>query len=173
MDDFERLMLPHLDAAFALAVWLTRDHAAAQDIVQESYLRAFKAWRRFEAGNAKAWLLTIVRRRAMTWLKRRRSDVDLDDDMADTSGDVGALSHDATQEAVVIAQQDVAAVRAAIGALAVQWREIIVLKDIEGLAYTDIARVLEIPLGTVMSRLSRARDKLKERLIRDGYANGS
>ncbi len=176
MTEFERLMLPHLDAAYRLAAWLTRDEAAAQDIVQDSYLRAFKAWRRFSDGNSRAWLLTIVRRRAFTWLSGRKYSlsVELDDDEHALSvQDQAAMSHDATQEAGLIASQSVAQVRAAIAALPAPYREVIVLKDIEGMAYAEMAQVMEVPIGTVMSRLSRGRERLRDVLIRNGYAHGS
>ncbi len=176
MTEFERLMLPHLDTAYRLAAWLTHDEAAAQDIVQDSYLRAFKAWQRFTDGNARAWLLTIVRRRAFTWLSRRKYSVniDLDDDEhALSADDQAAMSHDATQEAGLIARQNIEHVRAAIAALPAPYREVIVLKDIEGMPYAEMAQVMEVPIGTVMSRLSRGRERLRDVLIRNGYAHGS
>ena len=168
--DFERLMLVHLDAAYALAVGLTRDDAAAQDIVQDSYVRAFRAWRRFTPGHEKAWLLTIVRRQALTWLKRRglRHHVGLDDDDL-SSADQDRLSIDGGQEAHIIARQTSARVRSAVASLAPAFREVIILKEFEDMAYKDIAQVLAVPVGTVMSRLSRARDLLRHMLLEVGY----
>lgn len=170
-NDFERLMLGHLDAAYALAVGLTRDDAAAQDIVQDSYVRAFRAWDRFIPGNDKAWLLTIVRRQCLTWLKQRghRHLVGLDDDDL-TPADHGRLSLDPAQEATIIANQTQARVRNAVASLAPAFREVIILKEFEDMAYKDIARVLAVPVGTVMSRLSRARDLLRHALTGDDHA---
>ena len=163
--DFERLMLPHLDAAWRLAVAMVRDDAAAQDIVQESYLRALKAWWRFVPGNEKAWLLTIVRRRALSWLKGRRlKDVAVDDEVAEP-----ALSLPPGQEAALIAGQSAKAVHAALDRLPDNYREVIVLKEFEDMAYKDMARVLDVPVGTVMSRLARGREALRQLLVKDGY----
>ena len=168
--DFERLMLGHLDAAYALAVGLTRDDAAAQDIVQDSYVRAFRAWDRFIPGNDKAWLLTIVRRQCLTWLKQRghRHHVGLEDDLA--LDDYHHLRIDPDQEATLIANQTQARVRSAVAGLAPAFREVIILKEFEDMAYKDIARVLAVPVGTVMSRLSRARDLLRHALTGDDHA---
>ncbi len=166
--DFERLMLPHLDAAWRLAVAMVRDEAAAQDIVQDSYLRALKAWWRYVPGNEKAWLLTIVRRRALSWLKgRRRQDVTVDGDMAEA--DAAQLGRPADQEAALIASQSARQVRAALERLPEAYREVIVLKEFEDMAYKDMARVLEVPVGTVMSRLARGREALRRMLVKDGH----
>ena len=165
--DFERLMLPHLDAAWRLAVAMVRDEAAAQDIVQDSYVRALKAWWRFVPGNEKAWLMTIVRRRCLTWLKGRRSDVDVDGEMA--AEDAARLGVAAEQEAAVIAGQSARVVRAALDRLPRAWREVIVLKEFEDMAYKDMARMLEVPVGTVMSRLARGREALRQLLVKDGH----
>ena len=170
-NDFERLMLPHLDAAYRLAVWLMRDDQTAQDVVQDSFLRAFKAWPSFEPGNARAWLLTIVRRQALTRLKGRSyRQVDLDDEAALQSGDVDALSLGPTQEAAMIEHQTADQVRTAIASLPAPLREVIILKDMDDMAYKDIARVLNVPIGTVMSRLSRARDGLRLLLKANAHA---
>ena len=167
--DFERLMLPHLDAAYRLAVGLTRDDAAAQDIVQDSYLRAFRAWWRFTPGHEKAWLLTIVRRRALTWLKadRRHPGVELDDETL-SPDDQARMSYAPEQEARIISWQTTAVVREAVGRLPAVFREVIILKEFEDMAYKDIARVTGVPVGTVMSRLSRAREMLRVMLVGTG-----
>ena len=157
--DFERQMLPHLEAAFRLALWLTRDRTAAQDVVQDSYLRAFQAWERFEAGNVRGWLFTIVRRQSYDWLKRERghSFVELDEEAA-------ALSYPETQESGLIESQSADRLRAAVMELPLAFREAIILKDIEDMPYKTIAAVLGVPMGTVMSRLARGRELLRERL---------
>ncbi len=157
--DFERQMLPHLEAAFRLALWLTRDRTAAQDVVQDSYLRAFQAWGRFEAGNVRGWLFTIVRRQSYDWLKRERghSFVELDEEAA-------ALSYPETQESGLIESQSADRLRAAVMELPLAFREAIILKDIEDMPYKTIAAVLGVPMGTVMSRLARGRELLRERL---------
>ncbi|MEI9904415.1 MAG: sigma-70 family RNA polymerase sigma factor [Asticcacaulis sp.] len=167
--DFERLMLPHLDAAYRLAVAMVRDEAAAQDIVQDSYLKAWRSWWRFIPGNEKAWLLTIVRRRALTWLKGVRHGEVAADDEDLTAADQAHLSVAADQEAAIIAGQSGLRVRAALARLAAPLREVIVLRDFEDMAYKDIARVLEVPVGTVMSRLARGRESLRAILVKDGH----
>ncbi len=168
--DFERLILPHLDAAYRLAVAMVRDEAAAQDIVQDSYLKAWRTWWRFIPGNEKAWLLTIVRRRALTWLKSmRRGDVAVENDEELTAADQAHLSQAADQEAAIIAGQSATRVRQALASLAAPLREVIVLKDFEDMAYKDIARVLSVPVGTVMSRLARGRETLRAILVKDGH----
>ena len=168
--NFERLMLPHLDAAYRLAAAMVRDETAAQDIVQDSYLKALRAWWRFLPGNEKAWLLTIVRNSALTWLKRtRRGDVLVDDEDALAPADAARLSVSPGQEAALIAGQSARRVREAIAGLAAPLREVIVLKEFEDMAYKDIARILGVPVGTVMSRLSRGREALRAVLVRDGH----
>ncbi len=167
MTDFERLMLPHLDAAFRLAVWLVRDESASQDIVQESYLRAFKAWHRFQPGNERAWLLTIVHRCSLDWLKRTtaRAFIDIDDEAMMSPEEARALRDNATPEDTFIQGQSAAKLKEAIMELAPAFREVILLKDIEELSYKSIAAILNVPIGTVMSRLARGRDLLRRRLV--------
>ena len=157
-------MLPHLDAAYRLALWLVRDAATAEDVVQDSFLRAFKAWDRFEPGNVRAWLFIIVRRQAYSGLKRSKTWVDIDDEAALSPADAVTLSYGATQESGMISTQSTQALRSALDALPVAYREVILLKDIEDMPYKTIARILDIPLGTVMSRLARGRDLLRARL---------
>lgn len=157
---FEEIALPHLDAAFNLAYWLTGDRQDADDIVQESYLRAFKFFDSYRGGNSHAWLLAIVRNTTYTWMRQNRMNVGaelLEEELPDS--EIVSLESSYLQEA------DFQRLREAIAALPVEYREVIVLHDLEGLAYKEIASVANIPLGTVMSRLSRARDRLQKTLI--------
>jgi len=156
---FEQVALPHLDAAFNLAFWLTGDSQDAQDIVQESYLRAFKFFDSYHGGNSHAWLLAIVRNTTYTWMRQNRMNAGemLEDELPDTNL--------VSLESSLLQKADFQRLREAIAALPVEYREVIVLHDLEGLAYKEIASVANIPMGTVMSRLSRARDRLQKSLI--------
>jgi RNA polymerase sigma factor (sigma-70 family) len=157
---FERAMLPHLDAAHNLARWLLRNDDDAQDVVQEAYLRAFKSFDRFHGSNGRPWLLTIVRNTSYTWLRKNRS-VDLttfDEQVHTPSCDLlspGTMLEEA---------EDAQLVGEAMEELPVEFREILTLRHLEGLSYSQIAAVAQLPLGTVMSRLARARTRLKQRL---------
>ena len=155
---FEALMLPHLDAAHNLARWLVRDEDDAQDIVQEAYLRALKAFHGFHGSDGRAWLLKIVRNTAYTWLRRNRAvELTTFDEEIHTSGG------DAANPAVTLEKiEDAQAIRDAMEDLAVEFREILVLRHLEGLSYKEIADIAQIPPGTVMSRLARARARLKD-----------
>jgi RNA polymerase sigma factor (sigma-70 family) len=159
---FEQVVLPHLDAAFNLARWLTSDDQDAQDVVQDAYLRAFKFFDSYHGGSSRAWLLTIVRNTTYTWLRQNRQQTNIslvefdDDDIEDTEA--------ASLEGSLLQEADYQQVREALAALPVEFREVIVLHDLEGLAYKEIALVTNIPLGTVMSRLSRARARLQKDL---------
>jgi len=157
---FERLCLPHLDAAYNLARWLCHDDSAAQDIVQESCLRAFKAMGQFDEQYPRAWLLTIVRNQSYSWLKKSARQVRLND----LEDDALIELSDATDMAMEM-RQDIGAVRSAIAELPEVFREVIVLCDIEGLPYAQIAEMVSVPIGTVMSRLSRGRGMLKKILM--------
>ena len=166
---FKSVVMPHLADAHALARWLTGDQADADDVVQEASLRAFRAIGSFAGGNARAWLLTIVRHTAYSWLgKNRRPLIVAVDDLAAVEVAQAARGTDfgetnaTTPEAELIAKADAAQLEAAITALPAQFRETLVLRDIQGLDYREIARVTEVPVGTVMSRLARARRRLIE-----------
>src|SRR4051812_12498690 len=150
---FERAAMPHLDAAFNFARWMTRDDHAAEDVVQEAYARAVKYWNSFRGGDGKAWLLGVVRRSAFDWLAKHRAHlaVTFDEDLHDR-GDVSL-----NPETVAIRHCEAAALRDALDELAPPLREAIVLRDLEGLSYKEIAAVAAVPVGTVMSRLSRGR----------------
>ncbi len=159
---FEQLILPHLDSAYNLARWLTRSDQDAEDVVQESYLRAFQFFSGYRGGDSRAWLLRIVRNTAHTWLRRHRSPefvLPLDEDLHGIPDD--ALS----PEALLLQSADRQWLRQAIAELPVEFREVVVLRDLEELSYKEIADIVDIPLGTVMSRLARARKRLQHGLV--------
>jgi RNA polymerase sigma factor (sigma-70 family) len=167
--DFERLALPHLDAAYNLAHWLVRNPADAQDVVQDAYLRAFRSFGQFAGGDIRPWLLTIVRNvayRSLSVRKRSANVISIEDALSgrDEKAPPALTSAEPTAEDVLVGEADAAAVRAALALLAPGFREVVVLRDMEGLSYQDIATVMNIPIGTVMSRLARARAQLRERL---------
>ena len=169
IQDFETEALPHLDAAYNLAFWLVRNEADAQDVVQDAYLRAFKAISQFHGGDIRPWLLTIVRNVAYRWLsvrKRHANVVSIEDALAGRDGDKGPAFEPASEEPsaedVLVSSGESALVRRALAELAPAFREAIVLREFEGLSYQDIAAVTGVPAGTVMSRLSRARAQLKD-----------
>jgi RNA polymerase sigma-70 factor, ECF subfamily len=150
-------VLPHLDDCYRLARWLTGERADAEDVVQEACVDAFRGIAGFAGGNARAWVLTIVRHAAYRWLRKNRpaalvSVADLDA-LTDTQ-------QGQTPEAALIAKADAARLEQAIAALPVPFRETLVLRDVNGLDYRDIAGVTGVPIGTVMSRLARARSRL-------------
>src|SRR5216110_828706 len=158
---FEETMLPHIDAAHNLARWLLRNEQDAQDVVQEAYLRAFKSFGGFHGSNGRAWLLTIVRNTSYTLLKKNHS-VDLTtpfDEEIHTSG------YESVSPATILEHsEDADLIREAMDELPAEFREILALRHQEGLSYKEIAEIAQIPPGTVMSRLARARAKLKEYL---------
>ena len=155
-------MLPHLGAAFNLARWLTRNHHDAEDLVQEAYLRAFKSFEGFQGGNdGRAWLLTIVRNACYTRMKRegKQELVDeFDEEIHTREGDA------VTPETLLIEQADAQLLQGALEKLPPEFREAIVLRELEGLSYKEMADVAGVPVGTIMSRLARARARLEQRL---------
>ncbi len=158
---FEGLMLPHLDAAYNLARWLTGNGADAEDAVQEAYLRAYRFFDGFEAASGRPWLLAIVRNASLDLIEQRRaagSHEPFDEELHVGDGRAGGAFTGPEQAAM--AQADRRRLDRAIAALAPEFREVFVLRELEGLAYKDIARIADIPLGTVMSRLARARQAL-------------
>src|ERR1043165_9323812 len=155
---FEAMMLPCMDAAHNLARWLLRNEQDAQDVVQEAYLRAFRSFRGFHGSNGRAWLLTIVRNTAYTLLKKNRA-VDLTTTFDE---EIHATDQDLTSPATILEHaEDAELIRKAMDELPAEFREILALRHQEGLSYQEIADIAQIPLGTVMSRLARARAKLK------------
>jgi RNA polymerase sigma-70 factor (ECF subfamily) len=170
---FEKSVLPHLDAAYNLARWLTRNDHDAQDVVQEAYLRAFRSFDGFRGDNARPWLLAIVRNTCYTWLKQhRRAEVEVPYDDEMHGGEDSAL--DVNPEAILARRDDVRLVDEALQQLPVGYREVVVLRDIEDLSYKEIALVAGLPIGTVMSRLARGRRLLVTHLtqLRDGDRHG-
>jgi RNA polymerase sigma factor (sigma-70 family) len=156
---FEEAMLPHLDAAHNLARWLLRNEQDAQDVVQEAYLRAFKSFAGFHGSNGRAWLLTIVRNTSYTLLKKNRA-VDLTTTFDE---EIHASGYESVSPATILEHsEDAELIREAMDELPAEFREILTLRHQEGLSYKEIADIAQIPPGTVMSRLARARAKLKE-----------
>jgi RNA polymerase sigma-70 factor (ECF subfamily) len=154
---FEQVVLPHLDAAYNLARWLTRKEQDAEDVVQEACLRAFQFLDGFRGTDARAWLLTIVRNTCYTWLERNRArEPAVTFDETKHSGSVAA-----SPESAMVHDEDKELLRRALEELPVDYREVIVLRELEGLSYREIATVANIAVGTVMSRLARARGRLQ------------
>jgi len=158
---FAEVFLPHLVDAFRLARWIAGRRADAEDIVQEASLRAFKGIRTFSGGSTRAWTLTIVRNTSYSWLaKNRPSMVVLTEDLDQRARE--EMEHAAgddvpTPEAALIAKMEAEEVRNAVAALPLPFREVLVLREIHDLDYRSIADVIQVPIGTVMSRLARAR----------------
>ena len=160
---FDRLVIPHLDAAYNLARWLAGNDHDAEDIAQEACVRAFRFVGGCRGSDGRSWLLAIVRNTAYSWLKKNRSQplISMDDDECpEIEGPSGAASS--------FHSSDTDALRAALEALPLEFREALVLRELEGLSYKEIAEVAEVPLGTVMSRLARARRQLQGALNRKG-----
>lgn len=156
---FEEIVLPHLDAAYNLARWLTRNDHDANDIVQEAYLRAYRSFDGFHGDSARAWLLAIVRNTYYTWLSKNR-DQQLNETFDEEVHCEAAQRRTTNPELLLSQAEDTQALNRALEKLAPEYREILVLRELEEFAYKQIARVLDIPLGTVMSRLARARKLL-------------
>jgi RNA polymerase sigma-70 factor (ECF subfamily) len=156
---FEETMLPHMDAAHNLAKWLLRNEEDAQDVVQEAYLRAFKSFGGFHGSNGRAWLLTIVRNTSYTLLKKNHA-IDLTTTFDE---EIHTAGHESVSPATILEHSENAElIKEAMDELPAEFREILALRHLEGLSYKEIADVAQIPPGTVMSRLSRARAELKE-----------
>jgi RNA polymerase sigma-70 factor (ECF subfamily) len=162
MPSFEEMMLPHLPNAYNLARWLLRNEHDAEDSVQEAYLRAYKAFGQFRGADGRAWLLTIVRNVCYSRLRKNKNlklHEEFDESVhglgGDEAGAAGPLSGDVSPELL----------REAMAALPEKMSEMIILHDFEGLAYREIAGVTGVPMGTVMSRLARARERLHRELV--------
>lgn len=156
---FEEAVLPHLDAAFNLARWLVRNSTDAQDLVQEAYLRAWKGFAGFHGGDGRSWMLTIVRNTSYTWLRnhsRRNLTVEFDEGVHTQESSMPnperTFYENANREVLEQALQQLSA----------EFRESIVLRELEGLSYREISEIAGIPVGTVMSRLARARARLRD-----------
>jgi RNA polymerase sigma factor (sigma-70 family) len=153
---FEQTMVPHLKAAYNLAVWLTRNPQDAEDLVQEAYVKALRYFDGFRGEDGRAWLLAIVRNTCLTWLRRTKSVEQAEpfDERLHGGGE------DADPEAMLMSEFHAGSVRDCIEALPLEYREAIILREIEEMSYKEIAEVTSIPTGTVMSRLARARKRL-------------
>ncbi len=159
LPNFEQAVLPHLNAAYNLARWLTRNEQDAEDVVQEAYLRAFRFFAGFRGGDARAWLMKIVRNTCYTWLHANRPLQDA------TEFDENLFPPDSlalNPEEVVLQNDSGTLVRKALERLAPNYREVLVLRELEGMSYKEIADITGMPAGTVMSSLSRARDRLRQ-----------
>lgn len=173
--EFELLVLPHLGAAYSLARWLMRNPQDADDAVQDSMLKAFKGFGGYAGGDGAAWVLAIVRNTCLTKLERRRAEsniVVLHDVMEtlEASRHPSSVQPAASQDQAMIAEEERRSVHAAIAALPLQFREVLVLREFHDLSYREIADVVGTPVGTVMSRLARARERLKSHLSKDADA---
>jgi RNA polymerase sigma-70 factor (ECF subfamily) len=160
---FARLVLPHLGAAYSLARWITGSRADAEDVVQDACLRAFRAIGSVEDGSSRPWVLTVVRNTVYTWLRKNRpsavlvvEDLEAVETAQANSGDPDGQ----TPETALIAKADAACLQAAIAALPTAYRETLILRDVQGLSYREIAEVTSVPIGTVMSRLARGRNQV-------------
>jgi RNA polymerase sigma-70 factor (ECF subfamily) len=158
---FEELFLPHLAAAYNLAFWIVGRDADAEDVVQEAYLKALKGFNGFRGTNARSWLLSIVRNAAYSWARKNSKDsnvIPFDEELHTPAWDE-RLSPSHLQDRINQLQ-------AALALLPAEFREILLLRDIEGWSYKELASILNVPAGTVMSRLSRARQRLRQELAK-------
>jgi RNA polymerase sigma factor (sigma-70 family) len=164
---FDAEVLPHLDAAYRFAKWLSRSASDAEDVVQEAILRAFRGFGSHRGGDAKAWLLAIVRNCHLTAAARqhRRAQVPLPDEHDANDGHVLVAADDPESES--IRDDQALALERLLSALPDEYREVLVLREIEDMAYREIAAVTSVPIGTVMSRLARARAALKTQWLRE------
>jgi len=162
LGDFEHLVLPHLDAAYNLARWLTKNDQDAQDVVQDAYLRAFQYFAGFRGGDARAWLLKIVRNASYSFIEKNRP-ARLAEEFDEQVHAVEARAPDAESE--MVRRVDCGTLRDALEELPLNLREIVVLRELQELSYKEIAELVNIPIGTVMSSLSRARHRLSQSQI--------
>ncbi|HEY4921215.1 MAG TPA: sigma-70 family RNA polymerase sigma factor [Xanthobacteraceae bacterium] len=169
---FDRLVLPHLSDAYSLARWITGNRADAEDVVQDACLRAFRAISSADV-NPRAWMLAIVRNTAFTWMRKNRPAalVAVEDPAEIEQAPSTAVDDVATPETALIAKSEAAQLEAAIAQLPPVYREALVLRDIHGLSYREIARVTGVPIGTVMSRLARGRHRVLALLARSTPRN--
>jgi RNA polymerase sigma factor (sigma-70 family) len=160
---FEKTMLPHLDSAYNLARWLTRNDPDAQDVVQEAYVRGLRYFDGFTGGDGKAWLLTIVRNTFLTWRGQQKSNSLVFDEHLHSPN-----ARPSNPEEATIRSSSLRALRECIDALPLEYRETLVMRELEELSYQNIADVASLPIGTVMSRLSRARKRLEDCMTAKG-----
>jgi RNA polymerase sigma-70 factor (ECF subfamily) len=167
LNRFEQSVLPHLDAAYNLARWLTRNDQDAEDVVQEAFMRAMRYFDGMKGAEARPWLLAIVRNTGYTWLEKNRpAEIVPIDDVAPLSTESETMGQtsgsEANPEVILLQSANRKLVNQALEELPVAYREVIVMREIEDLAYREIASIAGIPMGTVMSRLSRGREMLKK-----------
>ena len=155
---FEEIALPHLGAAYNLARWMLHNEHDAEDVVQEAYLRALKSFSGYYGGDSRSWLMTIVRNTCYTWLQKNRA-LRLSDPIEDKLDEVGLDFAD--PEMLLLQSADSQMVRHALQELPVEFREVMVLREMEDLSYKAIADIVDVPIGTVMSRLARGRKRLQ------------
>lgn len=170
LESFEALVLPHARAGYSLARWLLRNDQDAEDVMQEAIVRAFRFFDGFAGSNPRAWLLAVVRNSAYSFLQKNRArelDRALDEEAP------GEPATEETPEVLLLRTAQQRALEQCVDALPVEFREIFVLRELEGLSYKEIAEVARVPIGTVMSRLSRARRRLQAALARRGQAGGA
>jgi RNA polymerase sigma-70 factor (ECF subfamily) len=177
-EQFEQLVLPHMDAAYNLARWLVRNPHDAEDLAQEAMTRAIRFFHGFRGGDARAWLLTIVRNSCFTWLGRNRAKdlAEFDEEMhspgisahGNQSSNQSGIQAPANPEAMAVAEDESSRVRRALEELPVIFREAVVMRELEGMSYKEIADVTGVSMGTVMSRLARGRDRLRVLLTESG-----
>lgn len=168
---FEAAALPHLNTAYNLARWLLRDEHDAQDVVQEAYLRAFRFFDGFRGGDARPWLMGIVRNTCYSWMRaqgRGPEHVELDEERDSDAADAALSSTDNNPEILLMKKLESSRVDAAIEQLPPVFREAVILRELEEMSYEEIAQIAGIPMGTVMSRLSRARRLLRATLTTVG-----
>jgi RNA polymerase sigma factor (sigma-70 family) len=159
---FEQCIMPHLDAAYNLARWLVGNDPDAQDVVQEASLRAFKFFGGFRGGDGRSWLLRIVRNSFYDWLRQqRRTELATPFDEQAHS----AAAESPAPDAALLEKADKELLHRTLEALPVEYREVLVMRELEDLSYKEIAEVAELPIGTVMSRLARAREQLRQGLL--------
>jgi RNA polymerase sigma-70 factor (ECF subfamily) len=159
---FEQTVLPHLDAAYNLARWLTRDDADAEDVMQEAYLRAFRFFDGFHGDNSRAWLLKIVRNSCYTWRQQNRVRA-----LATEFDEQVHSGESETPEIILLGTVNTQLLKRALETLPPEFREAVILRELEGFSYREIADITEVPVGTVMSRLARARKRLQQCLAAD------
>jgi RNA polymerase sigma-70 factor (ECF subfamily) len=167
LSNFEEAVLPHLDAAYNLARWLMRNEQDAQDVAQEAYLRAFRFFPGFRGGDARAWLMKIVRNTCYSWLHANRP---LQDAAEFDENLFLANSCAPNPEEAVLQNDSNTLLRKALEKLPPNYREVLILRELEGMSYKEIANITGMPAGTVMSSLSRARGRLRQ--ILTGHMNG-
>ena len=155
---FEQSIMPHLNAAYNLARWLTRNADDAEDVVQEAYLRAFRSLETFQGEDGRAWLLAVVRNTCFTWLKRKgeQTAVEFDEQVH------GSADEAPNAESVLLSEAALGSLHGCLEGLPLEFREVMILRELEELPYKEISEIVRVPIGTVMSRLARGRKRLQQ-----------